>query len=152
MGCRACLESRGIRGFTPMLLAAWHGQHESLRLLLDSKADPHARSKVCHRILFRSIFVQNGFTALSLAAYFGSKESAKLLIEHKCDVNERSDEGLTALMCAAVYHQSELVSFLREFGKADVGIENSVHLSMFGCVHLSAARLQSSCHDIRRTC
>lgn len=77
---------RGQGGSTPLMYAALYGDAGSVRLLLESGADPNARN-------------DSGVTALMYAV--GDLDKTRILIQHGAKVNERSDDGRSPLLIAA---------------------------------------------------
>ena len=77
---------KGPGGSTPLMYAALYGDFDSVRLLLDSGADPNVRNDA-------------GATALMWAA--DDLEKARLLLDRGADANARSDDGRTPLIIAA---------------------------------------------------
>src|SRR5689334_24021721 len=85
---------KGPGGSTPLMYAALYGDSDSVRLLLDSGADPNLRNEA-------------GATALMWALADAGK--TRLLLEHRADANARSDDGRTPLLIAASQHGSGAV-------------------------------------------
>lgn len=77
---------RGPGGATPLMYAALYGDPDSIRLLLESGADPNLRNEA-------------GATALMWA--LADVNKTRLLLAHRADVNARSEEGRTPLLIAA---------------------------------------------------
>jgi ankyrin repeat protein len=93
----------GLDPVTPLLRAAENGQLSVARLLLEFRADLHARN-CC------------GKTALMVAASQGHASIINLLLAQCSDVNERTfgteDDGHTALMIAASEGHAAIVGLL----------------------------------------
>jgi ankyrin repeat protein len=95
--------------FTPLHNAAYHGQVEISRILLQHKADQNALD-------------QDGRTLLHSASKQGNIHLARLLLEHGVDVNVQDNERSTALHLASGKSKLEVTRLLLEHG-ADVGAE-----------------------------
>jgi ankyrin repeat protein len=92
----------GAGGSTPLLYAALYGNADTVRLLLESGAEPNIRN-------------DGGATALMWAV--GDLEKTRLLLEHGADANGRSDDGRTPLLIAAGrYGSSAVVKLLLDHG------------------------------------
>jgi hypothetical protein len=76
----ASLEARNAEGFTPLMLAAFHGHTPVLKLLLGGGADPAAHTR-------------NGTTSLMLAVHAGRHDCLATLLEAGADVNAGTIEG-----------------------------------------------------------
>ncbi len=113
-------------GKTALFIAAWKGNTEIVRLLLDTPGidiNTHraetgdtpliAAAKKGHTEIVRQLpnkpgieinassFVPPGTTALMWAAFFGRTEAAQVLINKGANINARAGNGQTALMEAA---------------------------------------------------
>lgn len=106
-------------GFTPLHLASFFGQDETVRILLDHGADPNITSKNEQNVtpLHSSVAADNfnitemlvnsgvevnrtqkgGFTPLHEAALNGNYELVQLLLEHGANMNAKNDAGKTSL-------------------------------------------------------
>ena len=96
----------------PLVIAAYKGYNEIVKLLLASGADVTA--------------VDPGMkaTALHAAAYAGRTEAAKLLIEHNIDINKQGPyNGYTALHDAIWQNNIEIVKLLLD-ANADLHIHS----------------------------
>lgn len=72
-------------GRTPLMWAAWRGDSESVSILLEHGADPHAASF-------------DGNSVLIYATYGGSLECMKLILDIGADINSMSHSLLTPAM------------------------------------------------------
>lgn len=97
------LNSADDRGYTPLILAAYHGQAEAVTLLMQSGADPCAED---HR----------GNTALMGAIFKGEVSIARQLMAADCNPNHRNNAGQTPAMYAALFGRMELLSGLAARG------------------------------------
>ena len=85
---RVNTEISNERGWTPMMLAAFNGHDEVIRVLIKHQANVHAGDL-------------NGNTALHWAADAGQMSSAKLLIENRAEVDAINNSGITPLFQAS---------------------------------------------------
>jgi len=95
-------------GWTPLHLAAFFGQLEAARILLDGGAEVDARS--------RSERFGRQNTPLHAAAANRQIDVARLLIERGADINAKDGSGFTPLGLAAGAHNDLLVIALLEKG------------------------------------
>jgi ankyrin repeat protein len=94
-------------GFTPLILASYHGHAEAAGALLDAGADPNIGDR-------------RGNTALMGAVFQGHRDVvARLLASSKTDVNHRNRAGQTAAMLAALFDRQALLAQLAARG-ADI--------------------------------
>lgn len=103
------VNTEGMLGSTPLMIAAGEGHVELTRLLIDNGAH------INHQGLL-------GETALMEAAMFGYPDVVRLLIRKGADLNLQSECGLTALCWAAVEQHMEIVALLIDKG-ADVTLK-----------------------------
>ncbi len=92
--------------------AAWSGDVEAVRELIESGADLNVREPA------------GGSSPLITAATFGQAEVARLLIEAGADLDQQNNEGSTALIAAAFFAREEIVAALLDAG-ADKSIRNN---------------------------
>ena len=97
--------------FTPLHIAAYHGQVEISRILLQHKADQNALD-------------QDGRTPLHSASEQGDINLARLLLEYDVDVNVQDNKRSTALHLASEKSELEVTRLLLEHG-ADVEAEDN---------------------------
>jgi uncharacterized protein len=87
-----------------LIIAAGHGETNTVRQLLDQGADANAADSY-------------GITALMYAAHSGSTSTVKLLLEKRANANAKAAMlGLTALMNAAGFGDTEMVEALLNKG------------------------------------
>ncbi|MDQ3045522.1 MAG: ankyrin repeat domain-containing protein, partial [Chloroflexota bacterium] len=92
------------RGDTPLILAAYHGHADAVRLILDQP------DRAVDRLN------QMGFTALAGASFKGDVAIVRLLIQAGADVNATGPGGKTPLMFAALTNREAAVELLLESG------------------------------------
>lgn len=98
------LNATDARGFTPLILAAYNGQAETLDALIAAGADPCKPD------------ASQGNTAQMGVAFKGNDAIAARLLTAGCDVNARNMAGQTALMMAALFGRSAQVAMLVKAG------------------------------------
>ncbi len=98
-------EIRNNRGWTPLIMAAFNGQHEIIDLLFHHKPDANALD-------------MDGNTALHWAAFNGHISCAERLIRHHAKMNIQNNSGCTPLMQAAAHNHPDIVGLLIESGAA----------------------------------
>jgi ankyrin repeat protein len=92
-------------GFQPLGLAAFFGNSEAVRLLIEKGADVNTASQNEMHV-----------TPLHSAVAHRHLQIARLLLEHDANVNARQADDFTALHAAAQNGQLEMVKLLLEFG------------------------------------
>ena len=120
---------------TALHSAAWYGDLEIVRVLLDYKIDVNARSLLKNWIAVHDVS-KGPHSGWTLPPHCGPQllpDIARLLLEQVSNVNVRADDGKTPLHLAARYGRVEVVRVLLEHG-ASVGAEdnegkNSLHLA-----------------------
>lgn len=125
-------------GWTPLHHAAFAGNVDTARLLLDRGADVNARAKsrflntpllvatltgqveVAKLLLDRGADVlvrqAKGFTPLHEAALIGNMDLVRLYLGHGAELNSRTDDGRTPLSEALRGKREEVAEFLRSKG------------------------------------
>ena len=87
----AALEAHDAKGYTPLILASYHGHESTTILLLDHGADPDGQD------------AGRGNTPLMGVAFKGYVGIAHLLLTAGADANQRNLAGQTALMNAVMF-------------------------------------------------
>ncbi|XP_065340589.1 serine/threonine-protein phosphatase 6 regulatory ankyrin repeat subunit C isoform X2 [Cloeon dipterum] len=111
------------KGWTPLLIACYHGHMELVNTLLAN----HARVDV---------FDLEGRSALHLAAEHGYINVCDALLQHKAFINSKSRIGYTALHMAAQNGYTQLVKFLV---KDHIAVIDVLTLKKQTPLHLAAA-------------
>jgi ankyrin repeat protein len=123
-------------GFTPLGLAAFFGQADAARTLLDHDADPNIASQNAMRVapLHSAVAAQrldisaellrrgadvnavqaDDFTPLHEAAQNGQVAMIELLLAHGADLTARKSDGQTPLDVAEAHGQAAAAALLRE--------------------------------------
>ena len=97
------LNVRDEKGYSALILAAYHGHSSTVDLLIKNKADPCAKDN-------------NGNTALMGALFKGELSIARKLATADCDPDLRNNAGQTAAMYAAVFGRVEILQQLKDRG------------------------------------
>ena len=98
------VNSRNEDGYTPFILAAYHGHNAALAELLTLGADPCAVDA-------------KGNNAFMGVAFKGYVKTAKWLLENtQCDVNHQNLAGQTALMMASLFGRETVVQLMLKHG------------------------------------
>lgn len=105
------LNVRDDKGYTALILAAYHGHREAVEQLLKAGADP------CVQDL-------RGNTALMGAIFKGEVAIARRLVQADCAPDQRNNAGQTAAMYAALFQRTELLQALAAKG-ADLGAKDA---------------------------
>ena len=102
-GCDVnCLSAGKNFGNTPLMIAAWHGRDDFVRLFIDAGACLNQQDS-------------NGFTPLIKACHEGHPSTAKILLSKaKTDADIRDREGKTALDWAYLSDNLELKNLFKE--------------------------------------
>lgn len=97
------LETRDAKGYTALILSAYHGQENAVRLIIDAGANPCAAD-------------QRGNTALMGAIFKGELAISRMLMKAGCDPNHRNNAGQTPAMYAALFGRVEVLKGLAAQG------------------------------------
>ena len=124
--------------WTPLHFAAFSGNVDCVRFLLDQGADPHRRAMVSSKItplaaaMFTRRFettqmlldrgadplvrVRGGFSAMHEAALLNETRLVQLLFDRGAELDSRTDQGETPLDIAISKDHTEVTALLRELG------------------------------------
>jgi ankyrin repeat protein len=100
-----------MKGFTPLILAAYNEQPEIVSFLLTNGADINAQDAA-------------GNTALMGVCFKGYKDIARKLLDAGADVNVRNSNGAPALTFAATFGHLQIAEWLLQKG-ADISLRDS---------------------------
>jgi len=106
-----------LKAGTPFLRAAWNGDIEVMRLLLDHGADPNVKTDKDETAL---LLLSGAGWPLG-QGYIRSDAEIKaaldlLVVQLGQDVNAATTEGITPLMCAVFKGTNDVVQYLAEHG------------------------------------
>lgn len=99
----APVESADAKGYSALILAAYHGHAEAVELLLARGAD------ACHADT-------RGNTAMMGAAFKGYEDIVARLSRERCAIDQSNSSGKTALMFASLVGKTGIVQFLEKRG------------------------------------
>ncbi|SSB99562.1 hypothetical protein SAMN04488697_1194 [Pseudomonas sp. 43mfcvi1.1] len=97
------LDTRDEKGYTALILAAYHGHGPAVERLLAAGADACAQDK-------------RGNTALMGAIFKGEVQIARRLLSTDCSPDQRNGAGQTAAMYAGLFKRDELLDALKAKG------------------------------------
>jgi uncharacterized protein len=97
------LDTQDTKGYTGLILAAYHGQAQAVEQLLAAGANPCAQDL-------------RGNTALMGAIFKGELGIARRLLDAPCNPDQRNANGQTAAMYAALFKRDELLQALTARG------------------------------------
>jgi ankyrin repeat protein len=103
IGAHYDLDTRDEKGYTALILAAYHGQRAAVEQLLAAGADPCAQDK-------------RGNTALMGAVFKGELTIARRLMQADCAPDQRNNAGQTAAMYAALFQRKDILDALAAKG------------------------------------
>ena len=106
------LNAQDDKGYTALILAAYHVQGPYVERLLDAGADACVQD-------------QRGNTALMGAIFKGELKIAQRLLATDCNPDQRNGAGQTAAMYAGLFKRVELLGALQAKG-ADLNAEDPV--------------------------
>jgi ankyrin repeat protein len=99
------VDAMNDRWETPLMVAASHGHHDAVRLLLGNERKPALEMRD-----------SAGRTPLMLAARNGQGAVVQMLLAHGADLHAHDRQGWTALMHAAVRNDAETMEALLAAG------------------------------------
>ncbi|XGC80664.1 ankyrin repeat domain-containing protein [Bdellovibrio bacteriovorus] len=97
----ADLHLKNEKGYSPLMLAAYHGHQQACLILITRGADVNSNDLAGNSILMG-------------VAFKGHLEIANMLVSHGADVSYRNPKGQSALEFAQLFGRSEVVKFLKE--------------------------------------
>ncbi|MGE8279858.1 MAG: ankyrin repeat domain-containing protein [Stenotrophomonas sp.] len=97
------LDRQDAKGYTALILAAYHGHKPAVRQLLAAGADPCREDS-------------RGNTALLGAIFKGEVGIARQLMAAPCTVEHRNHAGQTPAMFAALFQRAEILQALQASG------------------------------------
>ncbi|NNL16956.1 MAG: ankyrin repeat domain-containing protein [Flavobacteriaceae bacterium] len=119
-------------GYSPLILACYHGNEEVVRFILDKANNINGTSNygtplmaavvkgnlnIVEMLLERkadtNIADSNGTTAMHYAVMFKNYDVIKLLLEAKADLKIKDNRGQSALDYAAIYNDKKLNNLLK---------------------------------------
>lgn len=112
------LDTADEKGYTALILAAYHGHREAVERLLEAGADACAQDR-------------RGNTALMGAIFKGELRIARRLLDADCSPDQRNASGQTAAMYAALFKRKEMLDDLARKG-ADLNAEDAFGNSVQG--------------------
>jgi uncharacterized protein len=115
------LNTRTDKGYTALILAAYHGHAATVEQLIAAGADPCAQD-------------QRGNTALMGALFKGELSVARRLLNAPCQPDQRNKAGQTAAMYAALFGRTEILKELEAKG-ADLNTEDGAGNSARSLAH-----------------
>lgn len=124
----ASVSHQNTRGDTPILVAAYQGSIEMVRLLHSHGASIHHAAST------------NGYQAIHLAAFKGHQHIVQYFIANNADIEAADHSGKTSLMLAAMEGHESIV---RDFIKAGADI-NALEMQGNTALMLSAQRNHSA--------
>ncbi|MFT4668713.1 MAG: ankyrin repeat protein [Flavobacteriaceae bacterium] len=96
------LNKENDQGYTPLMLAAYHGNVETATYLVDQGADLNGESKYG--------------TPIMAAAIKGNIDVVRLLLSQGADLNKTDSNGTTALLYTSIFSLNEIAELLLKGG------------------------------------
>jgi ankyrin repeat protein len=94
------INQKNHKGYSPLMISVYNGNHETSELLLERGADPNSSDL-------------SGNTILMGAAFKGDAEMIKLLIQRGAQKCLKNHKGLTAEEWASAFGRREVLSILK---------------------------------------
>ncbi len=104
------IDATNDKGYTPLILATYHGNYEVAKALLKYTTAVNVNS--------------SSGTALMAATVKGSTRLVSLLLDHQADPNITDGNGSTALLYAVFFKNNDIVALLLAH-KADIAYKDS---------------------------
>jgi ankyrin repeat protein len=104
------LNKENDQGYTPLMLAAYHGNAETATYLVHHGADLNGESKYG--------------TPIMAATIKGNNDIVKLLLAQGADLNKSDSNGTTALLYTSIFSLNEIAELLLK-GGADSKLKDS---------------------------
>lgn len=98
---RECLNEKDSKGYSPLMLAVYHGHEELAAYLLFLGADPNS---VDH----------SGNSILMVAAFKGQVAIVRLLVEQGANIEAKNPKGHEAKDFAQMFARHDVVRYLKE--------------------------------------
>lgn len=121
-------------GYTPLILATYHGNYEVAKALLKYttsinansssgtalmaatvKGSPQLVSLLLDHAADPNITDGNGSTALLYAIFFKNTDIVALLLAHKADISYKDNRGYTALDYATLTKNESLINLIKKY-------------------------------------
>ena len=90
------------KGFSPLILAAYHGQKKLVKLFLENGADVN--------------YAYHQGTALHASVFKGEIEIVEMLLDYDANINYQDENGSTALHYSIIYNKEKISRLLLEKG------------------------------------
>lgn len=119
----AVSDVRTRRGHTPLIMAAWYGYPEVVKLLLEKDANPNASTP------------NTLYSPLYFAAKSGNVEIVRSLLAAGADPNNSTSWGITPLLAAAVWERQPVVPLLLQAGADPNKKEKDGHTALHKAVY-----------------
>lgn len=126
------INKRNNEGYSPLILACYHGNEEVVKFLVDKVKDINQTSqygsalmaavikgnnKIIEHLLDRNantnIIDKNGTTAMHYAVMFRNYDALKLLMQANADIKIKDNSGKSPLDYASVYNDKKLKKILK---------------------------------------
>mmetsp|Transcript_30427 Transcript_30427/g.47665 ORF Transcript_30427/g.47665 Transcript_30427/m.47665 type:complete len:292 (-) Transcript_30427:281-1156(-) len=131
-------------GNTPLHLATWLNQKESVKILIEKGASVHVKNRagnypvqwaarhndttIMKLLIEKGADVKTadnaGFTALHFCAFANTVEACRILLDNGADVNAQTDKGYSPICTAAEHHMTAVAELLIDRGADVVEVED----------------------------